>query len=319
MSFAAPWYLLTLLVVPAAIAGYLLLQRRRSRYAARFTNLDLLANVVERSPGWRRHLPPVLALLALAALLTGIARPQATVSVPKQRATVILTLDVSGSMAATDVSPSRMTAAKRAAEDFLDKVPAGVRVGAVAFSTGVDVVAAPTTDHDAVRAAVDALQPGGGTALGDAIGRSVEVARSVAAGQKPPPAAILLLSDGANTVGTVDPLAAAEQAHAAGVRIYTVALGTSAGTVTLTDDFGVAQTIPVPPDPATLEQVARNTGGRAFTAVTESGLRSVYQRLGSQLGSTKERRDVTYAFAAAGAALLLAGASLSALWFNRIP
>jgi Ca-activated chloride channel family protein len=315
MSFAAPWYLLGLLAVPLALAGYLLLQRRRSRYAVRFTNLDLLANVVERSPAWRRHVPAVLALLALTALLTGIARPQATVSVPRERATVVLTLDVSGSMTATDVEPTRMTAAKQAANDFLDEVPDGLQVGVVAFATGADVVAAPTDDGGAAREAVDTLQPGGGTALGEAIARSVDVA-----GTEPDaPAAILLLSDGANTQGTLDPLEAAERARTAGIPVYTVALGTPEGTVTIVDDLGVEQTIPVPPDTETLARVADTTGGQAFTAITEGDLRAIYEDLGSRLGSEQEERDVAHLFAGAGAALLLVGASLSALWFNRIP
>lgn len=324
MTFEWPLALLTLLLVPLAIAGYVLVQRRRMKYAARFTNLDLLANVVERSPGWRRHLPAALALAALTALLIGLARPQAVIAKPRERATVVMAMDVSGSMAANDVSPTRLAAAQRAAKSFLGQLPNGFQVGIVSFATEAQVVTHATDDEEIVSRAVDSLQPGGGTAIGDAIARSLEVGRqarrsAARAGRKGRrPFSILLLSDGANQSG-ISPTEAAAQAREARVPVYTIALGTPSGTVRQIDDFGQVRTIPVPPDPDTLRQVAADTGGRFFNAPSEDDLGEVYDRLSSQVGFVEEKQDITYAFAAGGAVLLLAGMALSALWFQRIP
>ncbi len=179
MSLQSPLYLLTLLAVPPVIAGYVLFQRRRARTAGRFASLDLLPNVVERSPGWRRHLPPAIFLVALAALLVGMARPQAIVSVRREEATVVLAIDTSRSMAATDVAPTRLAAARSAAKRFLEGVPVKYRVGVVAFASQAQVVAPATRDREIVRAALDALRPGEGTALGDAIARATDVGRAV--------------------------------------------------------------------------------------------------------------------------------------------
>jgi Ca-activated chloride channel family protein len=325
VTFEWPLALLLLLLVPLAIAGYLLIQRRRITYAARFTNLDLLANVVERSPGWRRHLPAALALAALAALFVALARPQASVARPRSHATVVLALDISGSMSATDVQPTRLAAAKEAARNFLDQLPKSFRVGVVSFSTTAQVVAPATDDRELVRAAIAALQPSGGTAIGDAIVRSVQVGRAAQAaarrgdaGGRRRPFSILLLSDGANTSG-VDPLDGSARAKKARAPVYTIALGTQNGVVQRLDEFGNLRTIPVPPDPDTLRQVAEQTGGRFFEAPSEGDLKDVYERLGTRVGFVQERHELTYAFAAGAAALLLAAGTLSALWFNRIP
>jgi Ca-activated chloride channel family protein len=330
MSFQWPLALLGLLLVPVVALGYVLIQRRRTRYAVRFTNLDLLANVVERSPGWRRHVPAALALLALTALVFAVARPTMAQAVAKKQASVVLTIDLSGSMAAQDVAPSRVAAAKEAANAFLDRVPKDVRVGLVTFSTGVDVQVAPTTDHGSVRAAVQQLSPGGGTALGDAIARSAEVAKASvqnsdaqatptnADGSTKPSAVVLLLSDGKNSTGLLQPDEAAKQAAAAGVPVNTVALGTAGGVVTVDPGTG-PQTIAVPPDPEALKMVSSATGGQFFDAPTAQALRTVYERVGSSVKTATEQQDVGYWFAGAGALLLLAGTGLSAFWFNRIP
>lgn len=324
MSFGWPLALLGLALVPLALAGYLLVQRRRMRYAARFTNLDLLATVVNRSPGRRRHLPPALALLALTALVVGIARPQTTVAVPREEATVVLAMDSSGSMTATDVAPDRMTAAREAASGFVEGLPDGFRVGVVAFSDQADVVAPPTHDREEVLGALRSLRADNGTALGDAIVRALELGRSsldqdVNRTGEESPLVVLVLSDGANTTGDYEPLEAAARAAEAHVPVYTVALGTEDGTIQGPDGYGSTRTIAVPPDPETLASVAESTGGQYFDAPTDDDLRAVYDEIGSQVGTVDEQREVTFLFAAAGGLLLLAGAALSALWFNRIP
>ncbi len=326
MTFAWPLALLSLLLIPLALVGYVLIQRRRMKYAARFTNLDLLANVVERSPGWRRHLPAALALAALAALLVALARPQTSHARPRSHATVVLAIDVSGSMSATDVRPTRLEAAKAAARRFIDQLPKGFRVGVVSFSTTAQVATPATTDRTLVDAAIDSLGANGGTAIGDALVQSVRLGRAAlrtGAGNAADPGgrrafSILLLSDGANTSGVTpsDGAARAKKAHAP---VYTIALGTPHGTVRRVDEFGYVRTIPVPPDPATLRRVAEQTSGRFFQAPTEKELKAVYDQLSSRVGFIRERRELTYAFAAAAAVLLLAGGTLSALWFNRIP
>jgi Ca-activated chloride channel homolog len=322
MSFATPWALSGLLILPLALVGYWLVQRRRNRYAARFTNLHLLANVVDASPGRRRHIPALLALASLAALIVAMARPQAVVAVPRDDATVLLTMDTSASMTATDVPPTRLEAAKAASNDFLDRLPDRFRVGLVSFSSIVSVLQEPTDDHEATRDALEQLEGDVGTALGDAIVESValapdpEEAEELSGGR--PLFAILLLSDGANSVGR-EPLEVVELATEKGVPIYTIAFGTENGTVDITNDFGETQTYRVPPDPATLRAIAEETGGRFFEAPTEADLEAVYEEIGSQVSCEDEERELTAAFAAGGAVFLLLGAGLSALWFGRIP
>ena len=328
MSFAWPAFLWSLLLVPAAGVLHLLAQRRRKRHAVRFTNLELLANLVPNAPGWRRHLPPVLLLMALSALLLGLARPQATVLVPREEANVVLLMDVSGSMEATDVSPNRLVAAQEAAGAFLDRLPDDLRVGLVTFSEREQVLALPTADHAAVRDALRALEAGGGTAMGDGLLRATEISQlGVGEGQgrdvrnanergdEGVPAAVVLFSDGASTDGETEPEAAAERARTLGVPVFTVALGTEEGTVEGPDGQGV----PVPPDAETLRRIAEGTGGEFFASASEADLVRVYRNLGSSLGFVEEEREVTAAFAAAGAVLILAGGALSTLWFGRLP
>jgi Ca-activated chloride channel family protein len=325
MTFAWPLALCGLAVVALALVGYLIAQRRRRRYVVRFTNFDLLENVVSATPRWRRHIPAALGLLALTALVIGLARPQMAVAVAREEATVILAMDSSGSMTATDVAPDRMTAAREAASSFVDDLPDGFRVGVVSFSDQADVVVPPTSDRQEATDALGALIADNGTALGDAIARSVDLGvtsldQTIAATQEDDkPLAIVVLSDGANTTGDYTPLEAAQKAADAKIPVFTVAFGTENGTVEGPDGFGGTRTIRVPPDPTTLREVAETTGGQFFEAADEAALRSVYSEIGSQVGVDHEQKELTVAFTAAGALLLLLGGLLSTLWFGRIP
>ena len=325
MSFGWPIALLGLVVVALALLAYVLVQRRRRRYVVRFTNFDLLENIVADSPRWRRHIPAAFALLALTALVIGLARPQMAVAQAREEATVILAMDSSGSMTATDVAPDRMTAARKAASSFVKNLPNGFRVGVVSFSNEADVVVPPTADRDEALRGLSTLRADNGTALGDAIARSVDLGVSnldkqlAAAKATDTPVVVLVLSDGANTTGDYEPLEAAQKAVDAKVPVYTVALGTDAGTVQGPDGYGGMRTIRVPPDPATLSQVAELTGGKFFEAADEAALRSVYDQIGSQVGVDHVQKELTVLFTGAGAVLLLLGGALSLLWFGRIP
>ena len=324
MSFAWPIALWGLAVVAVLAIAYLFMQRRRPRYVARFTNVDLLANIVARRPRWRRHVPPVLTLLALSALVVGLARPEMAVAVPREEATVILAMDSSGSMTATDIAPDRMAAARDVAGSFVEDLPEDFQVGVVSFSDQADVIVPPTADRDEAVRALERLEADNGTALGDAIARSVELGVSNLDEDEQPaegesPVIVLVLSDGANTTGDFEPLEAAQQAVDAKVPVYTVALGTAEGTIEGPDGYGGTRTIAVPPDPETLTEVAEMTGGRFFAAADAEALRSVYEEIGSQVGVEEEQRELTVVFTAAGAVLLLFGAVLSSLWFSRLP
>ncbi len=330
MSFAAPIYLLGLLAVPVVVAGYVLVQRRRRGEAARFTSQALLPNLVDRAPGWRRHAPAAVLLLALIAMLVGLARPQAALSVPREEATVMLAVDTSESMAATDVKPSRLAAAKAAMARFVDAVPTKFRVGVVSFASQAQLAASPTQDRTLVKEALAQLRPSGGTALGDAIQRAIEAARAVPSSQqqskqsrsasaKPPPTAILLVSDGKAEGGRTTPQRAAQLARSLGIPVYTVGIGTASGVVTVRHVGGYLERIQVPADPSQLKQIAAATNGRFFAAPTARALQAVYADLGSRLGHVKRKREITVAFAGGSAALLLIGGALSTLWFRRLP
>lgn len=340
MSFQWPIALLGLLLIPVLVGLYLLAQRRRATYAAKFTNLDLLASVVAERPSWRRHVPAFAYALALVLLVVAVARPETTLSVDREQATVVLATDISASMKAVDVDPSRLAAAQDAANGFLDELPEQFRVGLVAFSDAASTVVPPTEDRTQVIAAITRLQTRQGTAMGDAIERSLDDLEASGAlssdgdtaqlpdgelqtaqddGDQQAPASILLLSDGESTTGTAEPLDAAERARELGVPIYTIALGTDEGEVTVPDQLGNPQTIPVPPDRDTLKRVADVTGGAYFDAPDEVELQAVYDRLSSQLGSVEEKTEITAAFAAAALVMVLLGAVLSVLWFQRFP
>ena len=331
MSFEWPLLLLTLGLVPLVLVAYVILERRRARYAVRFTNLEVLAAVAGRTGAWKRWLPPALFLLALATCFTALARPHVTMPVAREQASVVLTIEVSGSMMADDVRPTRLLAAREAVRRFLDRLPSQYRVGIVAFSSEAQVLAPLTRNRDLARDALTYLAPGAGTAIGDALARSVDLARGVpdsAGGDSaPPPAsgsgdrpltAILLLSDGYQTRGLLQPLEGAGRAKSYGIPVYTVALGTPNGVITM-NRGGFRNTIPVPPDPATLRRIARTTGGEFFEAKSGPRLNEVYERLGSRLGRTKEPREATFALLGAAAAFVLAAATLSMRWLNRLP
>jgi Ca-activated chloride channel family protein len=312
MSFQAPLFLLGLVAVPLALAAQALAQRRAARYVVRFPALPTLAAVLPRPPRWRRLVPPALLCLALAGLALALARPEMTIAVPVERASVMLVTDTSGSMQATDVAPSRLAAARAAAERFVERVPDELQVGLVAYADGPHTVVAPTRDRAEVKAALDGLAAEGGTATGDALDRALRALGE--RGKDKPPAAVVLLSDGANQAGR-EPAAVARSARAAGVPVYTVALGTSAGAVTGPDGRRLA----VPPDPAALAEVAQITGGRAFAAEDAGALDEVYERLGSRIGTRKEKREISAGFAAAGLVLLAGALGTSLRWRGRLP
>lgn len=320
MSFQWPLALLALVALPLLVLAYADRERRRNAFGARFGNPALLPNVVDGAPGWRRHLPFAVLLVALGAMVVGVARPHATVSVRREQATVLLALDVSRSMTATDVKPSRLAAARAAAEAFLGKVPKRFRVGVVSFATRASVALPPSEDRALAEAALETLRPGEGTALGDAVAVSVEAARRERASDGTvPPTAILIISDGAQQGGRTTPEAAIRKARAQRIPVYSILVGTSNGVLTRTLPGGFREVTRVPPNPATLQLLARGTGGEFFTARTDVRLRQVYERLGSRLGTHRQRREITDVFAGASAALLLVGGAFSALWFRRVP
>jgi Ca-activated chloride channel family protein len=311
MTFQSPWRLLGLFLLPLLIAAYAGGERRRRRVASAFAAPAVAASAVPRRPGWRRHAPLLLAGLALTALIAALARPQISVAVPAEQASIVLAMDHSGSMAATDVAPSRLAAALAAGEAFLDKVPAKVRVGGVVFDESAEAVQSPTTDRAALRAALRAaMRPSGGTATGEALATSLAMLRAQKGpGGKRPPGAVVLLSDGKATHGR-DPLPPADEARKLGIPIYTVALGTPSGTLPNGDA--------VPPDTATLRAIAERSGGQAFAAREADALSAVYKRLGTQVVKKREPREVTGAFAGGAIVLLLLGGGLSLRWFRRL-
>jgi Ca-activated chloride channel family protein len=258
--------------------------------------------------------------LALAVLIVAAAKPQKTVAVPVERAAIMLATDVSGSMEATDVKPSRLVAARRAARNFVHGVPAGVNVGVMAFNGRPRVLQSPTPQRDDIDAALSRLTPSGGTATGDAITAALKILRQpTGLNRKIPPSAIVLLSDGASTKGR-NPIAAAQEAKRSKIPVYTVALGTPAGTIEVPRPGGQSGTEVhrVPPDPDSLAQIARASGGQSFTADNASDLKRVYQKLGSQLGTEKRKRQLTSSFAGGALVLLLVGAGMSLAWFGRL-
>jgi Ca-activated chloride channel family protein len=349
MTFATPLALLALLLIPLTVLALVLARRRRIRYAIRYPALDVLAGVVERERRGR-WIPAALLILALTALLLGAARPMARVPVPRDEATVMLVIDVSGSMNADDVEPTRMEAAQRAASRFLDRLPDRFQVGLVVFSSEAETLVPPTTDREAVRSALATLNANGGTAMGDGLARAldvIEAARQEATGggtggggppttvdpgvtpspttpdpnaQQPavPPAVTLLLSDGANSAGG-DPFIQAERARQLRVPVYTIALGTAGGVLRQPNAFGGTRIQPVPPDPDSLARIAETSNGRFFEAPSSDNLTAVYDSLGSRIGFRMEEREVTVAFTAAGLLLLAAAGAMRARRGARLP
>jgi Ca-activated chloride channel homolog len=317
VSFQSPALLLALLVIPLAALAYRTHSRRRDRASEAFASPALLASVAPHRPGWRRHAPYVLYALALAGLALALARPEITVAVPDERASIVLATDTSGSMQATDVPPSRLVAAREAGLDFLDGVPGEVRVGAVVFNHAVRAIEPPTTERAPVRRVLEGLRPSGGTATGEAIASSLGLLEQAGARGRPAPAAIVLLSDGASTHGR-DPLPLVDAATRQRIPIYTVALGTDAGTIDVETPTGTEQRR-VPPDRETLRRLAESSGGRYFEASDRLELNEVYERLGSQVATRDERREISGALAGGTALLMLAGGGLSLHWFRRLP
>jgi len=328
VRFDWPVALAALALIPLALVAYVLVERRRARFALRFTNLEVLASVLPArgAAPRRRFIPPALFALALAAALVGVARPAVARSIPREQATVILVIDTSGSMVANDVEPTRLAAAQEAVRKFVGKLPGRFRVGMVAFSSQARVAVPITDDHDLAAQGVEHLTPYGGTAIGDAIGRSLELLEQSAKtggvalqpGAKVPPAAIVLLSDGAQNRGQLQPIEAALRAKRLKIPVYTVALGTANGSIRISDG-AFQQVVSVPPDPRTLKQIALETGGQFYAAASSAKLNAVYRTLASRLSTRREYREATYLFLGASALLLLGAGALSALWLPRLP
>jgi Ca-activated chloride channel family protein len=311
VSFQAPAFLLALLLVPLAAIAYGAAQRRRRAAADAFASPAVRASALPRTPGWRRHTPIAFYGLALAALAIALARPEATVAVPAEQATIVMAFDRSGSMRATDVAPSRLAAMQAAAGRFLDQVPRKVKVGAVTYNGRAEVLEAPTTDRAPVRAAIEAIEARGGTASGDGLQAALDLIKR--GGAERPPAAVVLISDGKSTKGA-DPLDVAREASELGVPVYTVSLGTPSGTVV--DATGVTRS--ATPDPQTLQAIADASGGESFAVGDAGALNAVYDRLGSQVATEKQPREVTAAFAGGALVLMAGGALLSLHWFRRL-
>jgi len=315
MSFSAPIWLATLALIPLAVGAAWLARRRATRYAIRFPAVSTLRAAAD-VPGvrWLSRLPAALALLAVASLALALARPHVRHRVPVNEASLMLVTDVSGSMAADDVNPSRLAAAERAANNFIDKLPSKVRVGAITFSGSAQAVQGPVTNHDAAREIIDNANPNGATATGDAVELALQLLHG--ASRKHPPSAIVLLSDGAANTG-VDPVTAAREAGRDRIPIYTVALGTPDGTLPSPDPF--SPPLAVPPDPQLMSQMAQASGGRAFDAQTADELSSIYGHLGSQLASVTRSSEITVAFALAALLLLAAAGALSVRRLAPLP
>lgn len=334
MSFSSPWFLLALLIVPAAAGFARWVDRRRTRYAVAFTNLELLAAVAPARRRPLRFVPLALFLLALAVAATALARPQTTVSKPAERATIVLLVDVSGSMRAADVRPTRLGAAQRAMDLFADRVPQSMKLGLVSFSTEPDVLVAPTTDRTILHEGIQLLVPDAGTAIGDGVAVAVQVVKASLEGAPRAkdgtvPGAIVLLSDGAQTRGVLTPLEGARRARAAGIRVFTVALGTDHGTLGI-GPFGGGygfggglgnggRRINVLPDPVTLAAIAHETGGRTYRAGTAAQVQEVYKELGSSIVRHHVKREVSSWFAGLAAMLLLGSVGTGRVLGERLP
>ena len=321
MTFEWPMLLWSLLLVPLMLALYVLAQRRRRRYTLRFTNLELLREVAGPGPGIRRHIPPLLYLLGLAVLLVSLARPQAVIAVPRDQTTVMLVLDVSRSMEATDLQPNRLEAAKQAAHAYLDAAPATMRVGLVSFSNTAMVNATPTEDHAAVARAIDSLDLRNGTAIGegldlalDQLVQSAPVAteEQQGVGEEQAPGLVVLLSDGQSTAG-MPPESAATRAVQQQVKVHTVGIGERGAAPVV----GRGQRVGL--DEQTLQEISETTGGRYFYAGETSELEEIYSDLGSQVSWVEERTEITALASALGTLLLIGGGLLSLRWLQHIP
>ncbi|MES9543818.1 MULTISPECIES: VWA domain-containing protein [unclassified Actinomadura] len=315
MTFLSPERLWLLGLLPALAAAYLLMQLRRRQYAVRFTNLALLSQVAPRRPGWRRHVAAVLFLIMIALMMLGFARPATAVKVPRDRATIVVAVDVSLSMMARDVTPSRLDAAKAAAKRFIGDLPRRFNVGVVAFAGSANLIAAPTADRDAAVASLDQLVLAKRTAIGEAVFTSLQAVRSLdaQARQDPPPAHIVLLSDGDNTTGrsVQEAIDASRVAH---VPVSTIAFGTPYGTVDIE-----GETTSVSVNKETLKSLAESTEGKAYEAADADQLREVYANIGTSLGFRTEHRDVAARYVGIALLFAFAAGGVSLVWFSRLP
>lgn len=349
MSFIWPFMLFLLLLIPLLVIVYVLLQRRRQKYALRYASLSLVKEALGRGPGWRRHVPPAIFLLALTAMIIALARPEAETLVPSAEGTIILAIDVSGSMIATDLNPNRLEAAKAAARAFVDKQPDTVQVAVVSFSDNAFVVQPPTDDKDALLAAINRLQWQRGTAIGRGLvasleaiaektGQGGEINLQVLSGNgnssgsgsggsgsaEPPPtpmpkgqyqnAIVVLLTDGENNQWP-EPVDIAQIAADRGIRVYTVGIGSEEGAIVRIQGRAIRTRL----DEQTLQTIAEMTDGQYFNAQTETDLVKVYENLSTNLVLKTDKTEITaYVTGIAVLLSLLAGA-LSLLWFNRLP
>jgi Ca-activated chloride channel family protein len=333
MSFIWPAMLFLLLLIPLFVWRYMTLHKRRQQALARFNSLGFMQG--GRQIGLRRHIPAAFFLIALSIMVFALARPETVVSLPKVEGTVILAFDISGSMAAEDLKPTRMEAAKVAAREFVERQPEGVLIGVVAFSDSAIEVQPPTDDQDEILAAINRLAPQRGTSLGSGLLVSLN---TIAAGKRQTPslytnltplpsptptvvpkgtyisASIILLSDGENNQNP-NPLAVAQLASQRGVRIYTIGMGSPAGVDLQVDGF----TIHTQLDESMLQAISQITDGNYYNAENEDELRKIYENLSPELVFKPERTEVTSLFAGVGIVIFLIGGTLSLLWFSRLP
>lgn len=323
MTFGSPLFLVSLVVPVAAVLVYLRIARKPPSRTISFPNLAVMASIQGRS-SWRRHLVGALVLGTLVLLCVSVARPKVSRVAPVDRSTVVLVVDVSVSMNAVDVTPSRLEAARKAIRSFVDRAPPQLKIGLVAFSDEPVVLASPTTDKEALRSAITSLAPGYGTAIGDAVARGADLVRlstgeeGATKGAATKAGAVVLLSDGSQTRGILDPLQGADIARQAGIPVHTIALGTAEGTVTI-NRGGIDLVVLVPPDRLTLARIAEATGASTFEATDADRLAAVYKKLGRVVATEEKPREVTSAFVLAAAALLAAGIGLAGLWAPRLP
>jgi len=316
IRFLSPWWLLAVVPVLVLAGAYVWRQRRRRAFAVRFSNVDLIRAVAPGGIGaLRRHAPAVAMLVSLFVLALTLAKPAVDAKEPLERATVMLALDVSLSMLAEDVQPSRIAAAQQAAKEFVGQLPREFNVGLVAFAKSANVVVSPTKEHDAVVSAIDGLQLAEATATGEAVFTCLEAIASVPAdgADGVPPARIVLLSDGYRTFGrSIEDAAAASST--ANVPVSTIAFGTDTGTVEINGSF---QRVPV--DRPALEQLAESTRGHFYEAATAESLKQVYQDMGSSIGFKTKAKEIAQWFVGIGLIFALAAASMSLLWTSRLP
>lgn len=315
IRFLQPGWLLALLPVLALAGVYVWRQLRRRAYAVRFTNVALLRSLAPKGLGWRRHVPAVAFLAALLVLGTAMARPSVDTKQPLERATVMLAIDVSLSMQADDVQPTRLEAAQQAAKEFIQQLPPTFNVGLVSFAKAANVLVSPTKDRAEISQAIDSLQLAEATATGEAVFTCLQAIQSVPAdgASGPPPARIVLLSDGFRTYGrSIEEAAGA--AAAANVPVSTIAFGTDQGTVTIS---GQQQRVPV--DRQALQKLADSTRGHYYEAASLAQLKQVYQDMGSSIGYRTKPREVTQWYVGIALLLALAAGGLSLIWTSRLP